>query len=254
MGGATGGVLLSLIGSMFSFAVAAGAFLFSTCAMWLAKHRITTPQHTADSPGGNWLEVLREFSALPKVVALLLVGADFVTIAGFTVALAPLVHEIFGNTMWLGILDALFAAGAIAISFLNPSSRTDIVSLRRTISYGYAIQIIGLLCICFGVLWDVAGAVGTCMGSVVLGSGMALSSSQQVSFLQSSVDTKAVGKTGALRQAVIGITTTAALPLVGILIEVSLIAAYLGIAAFLALCFLLNVVLLQRERRAVALG
>lgn len=72
---------------------------------------------------------------------------------------------------------------------------------------------------------------------------MALSSSQQVSFLQGSVEGEAIGKVGSLRQAIIGLTTAAALPLLGIVIGANLLIAYLSVAVFLAACLLLNVIL-----------
>lgn len=101
----------------------------------------------------------------------------------------------------------------------------------------------GLSVIAVGVGWGAGGPVCACLGAVILGAGMALSSSQQVSFLQGSVEGEAIGKVGSLRQAIIGLTTAAALPLLGIVIGANLLIAYLSVAVFLAACLLLNVIL-----------
>ncbi|WP_141746470.1 MULTISPECIES: MFS transporter [unclassified Corynebacterium] len=241
VGGAVGGLVLSVAGSKLAFGVAASAFFISSVAMYFAKSQVKWVPNSSSTVKNNWLDVLRYFAGWPKVLSLLLVGVDFVTISMFTVSLAPLVGDIFNSAIWLGILDAFFAFGAILISSM--SGRVFSIkrrSHRRVISVGYIIQIAGLLMVAIGIRWGAVGPVCACLGSVVLGAGMALSASQQVSFLQDSVGGEAAGKVGALRQAVIGLTTASALPLLGMAIGLNLLAAYLGLAVFLAICIFLN--------------
>lgn len=243
-GGAIGGFALSFAGEELAFGIAGSSFLASAVAMWLAKSRVKRSVSQSEPTQINWFEVLRYFASWSKFMALFLVGADFVTISAFTVALAPLVKSVFNDTIWLGILDGLFALGALLISFAGGRYfQVERRPFRSTISAGYVIQIVGLSVIAVGVGWGAGGPVCACLGAVILGAGMALSSSQQVSFLQGSVEGEAIGKVGSLRQAIIGLTTAAALPLLGIVIGANLLIAYLSVAVFLAACLLLNVIL-----------
>lgn len=249
IGGAIGGFALSFPGGKLAFIVAASAFFISSIAMWLAKFQVNCAVNLPSNTKGDWLSVVRYFASWSKIISLLLIGVDFVTISLFTISLAPLVNRTFNNTAWLGILDALFAFGAILVSFIYRKIRNIRKrSFRHVISVGYITQIAGMLVIVAGVWSGVGSSIGACLGAIVLGAGMALSSSQQVSFLQKSVGGDDVGKVGALRQAVIGLTTASALPLLGIAIGFGLLAAYLGMVAFLAVCLILNIVLIRFDK------
>jgi predicted phage tail protein len=60
--------------------------------------------------GANWAFLAAAaFSSTRSVLSLLLLGVDFLMIAAFNVALAPLVQRLYGNESWLGILDVCFA-------------------------------------------------------------------------------------------------------------------------------------------------
>jgi hypothetical protein len=73
---------------------------------------------------------------------------------------------------------------------------------------GFGIQIAGFATIAFALeLGGAIGQSGVPFGAILLGLGVAVSSSQQVSILQSWARSTTIGKVGALRQAVIGLTT-----------------------------------------------
>jgi hypothetical protein len=90
------------------------------------------------------------------------------------------------------------------------------------------------------------------MGAVLVG--VAVSSSQQVSILQTWARSSTIGKVGALRQAVIGLTTAVTLPVVGHMVDVDLAAAYATVAAVLVLGIIVNVGVASREKMTVASG
>ena len=136
----------------------AGGFLWAAGPKWafLAARRVLRPGRlcvasarstmstTLDDDGAaddaGWGSVLREaLSSTRSVLSLLLLGVDFLTIAAFNVALAPLVHRLYGNESWLGILDVCFAAGAIVAAPVW--ARCSSVSTRRAVTSGFAIQI-----------------------------------------------------------------------------------------------------------------
>ena len=205
-----------------------------------------------DSDGATrdgWISVLRDALESPwSVLSLLLLGVDFLTIAAFNVALAPLVHQLYGNESWLGILDVCFAVGAIVAPTLwaRYSSR---VSSRAAVTSGFAIQIVGFATIALGL--ESGGALGQSavpLGAALLGLGVAVSSSQQVSILQHGAKSSTLGRIGALRQAVIGLTTATVLPVVGYLVDKDLTAAYGGVVALLALGAVVNMGVARREK------
>ena len=70
-------------------------------------------------------------------------------------------------------------------------------------------------------------------GADLLGFGVAVSSNQQVRILQCGAKAATLGRIGALRQAVIGLTTAMTLPVVGHLVDKDLAAAYEAVAATL---------------------
>lgn len=250
MGGAAAGATLSTIGPTAAFGVAATTFAGSALSMWVARGKVRTSSSAgvaADRSG--WLAMLRELLGRPRQAAsLLLIGADFVAMAAFTVALAPLVDTVFGDAVWLGILDAVFAVGAIAVAALGLGRRrTTQQALRRAVSLGLGIQVVGMLALTVGAAWSEGGAVPVCVGALLLGAGVAVSSSQQVTLLQRTVTEDAVGKAGALRQAVIGLVTAVTLPIIGIALGLSLAAAYLLVGAILLLGIAVNVVVARLE-------
>lgn len=252
VGGAVAGVMLSVASAGAAFAAAAGAFALSALSMWVARGNVRpTPRAAADRSG--WLDLLRDIAGKPRrLVSLLLIGTDFVTISAFTVALAPLVSQVFGSTIWLGILDGLFALGAIAVSMIGLGRWSADSYLRHVISVGYSIQIIGVLLLVAGVSWNAADAALVCTGALIVGAGVATSSSQQVTILQRTVDEGSVGKAGAMRQAVIGLVTALVLPLIGVALGVSLLWAYLVVVAVLMLGIGVNLGLSSREKTPVA--
>ncbi|MDO4258697.1 MAG: MFS transporter [Actinomycetaceae bacterium] len=247
IGGAIGAAALAYAGELVAFGIASVAFALAAASLWVAKSRIRSHTPPSENSQARWRDILRDFAQWPKVFALLLVGADFVTISAFTVALAPLVAQVFTSPFWLGILDALFAGGALLVTFIGKKALTRTTSLRRSISLGYAIQILGLATLAATLAPHIPAPFFACLGSVILGAGMALSSSQQVSFLQSNVKDSVIGKVGALRQAVIGVTTAAVLPVIGFVIELSVAAAYLSVAGFFGVCLAINTLLARRQ-------
>jgi hypothetical protein len=70
-------------------------------------------------------------------------------------------------------------------------------------------------------LGGTVGQSGVPFGTVLLGLGVTVSSSQQVSILQTCAKASTIGRVGALRQAVIGLTTAVTLPVVGPLRELA---------------------------------
>ncbi len=231
----------------------AGAFLWAAGSKWAffaaARSKVSSTTRDGDrTTRDGWISVRRDaLESRWSVLSLLLLGVDFLTIAAFNVALTPLVHQLYGSESWLGILDVCFAVGAIAAPALwaRYSSR---VSSRGAVTSGFAIQIVGFATIGFGLEW--AGAPGQSavpLGAAVLGLGVAVSSSQQVSILQSGARASTLGRIGALRQAVIGLTTATTLPIVGYLVDKDLVAACGGVVVVLALAAVVNIVVAQRE-------
>jgi hypothetical protein len=186
------------------------------------------------------------------VLSLLLLGVDFLTIAAFNVALAPLVNRLYENEIWLGILDVGFAVGAVVAPVLWARC-ASMVSTRQAVTSGFGIQIAGFATIAFAMeLGGAVGQSGVPFGAVLLGLGVAVSSSQQVSILQTWAKTSTIGKVGALRQAVIGLTTAVTLPAVGYMVDVDLAAAYGIVVAVLALGVLVNVGVASHEKMTAA--
>jgi hypothetical protein len=89
-------------------------------------------------------------------------------------------------------------------------------------------------------------------GAVLLGLGVAVSSSQQVSILQTWARSSTIGKVGALRQAVIGLTTAMTLPVVGHMVDINLTAAYGAVVVVLVVGVILNVGVASREKLTAA--
>lgn len=247
LGGAAAGLVLSIAGVDAALAAAAAAFAASALAMSVARPKVAPLATPAAGKRTGWVSLLREIGGRTRqVVALLLVGTDFVTISAFTVALVPLVDQVFGDTLWLGILDGIFALGAVAISLVGVGDRETDTALRNAIGLGYLLQIVGVCLLAAGTIWHAPDTALVCAGSLVVGAGVAMSSSQQVSILQRDVAPDAVGKVGALRQAVIGLVTVVALPVVGAVMGASLAAAYLLVGALLALGLVVNGALARR--------
>lgn len=253
VGGAVAGAFLWGAGPKWAFLAAAGAYALAAYALASAR---STMSSTSDGDGATddgWKSVLREALRGPRsVLSLLLLGVDFLTIAAFNVALAPLVQQLYGNAMWLGILDVCFAGGAIAAGALWSRCASGMTS-REAVSCGYWIQILGFATIALGL--TSGGAVGQStvpLGAALLGLGVAVSSSQQVSILQAWAKSSTIGRVGALRQAVIGLTTAAALPMVGLLIDVDLSMAFGALVAVLVLGSVVNVGIARGEKVTVA--
>ena len=123
------------------------------------------------------------------------------------------------------------------------------VSGRAAVTSGFAIQIVGFATIALGL--ESAGALGQSavpLGAALLGLGVAVSSSQQVSILQNWAKSSTLGRVGALRQAVIGLTTATTLPVVGYLVDKDLTAACGGVVALLALGAVVNMGIGRREK------
>ena len=253
VGGAVAGVFLWVAGPRWAFFAAATAYALAAYALVSARSMIaTTPEDDASVKDG-WISVLREALESPwSVLSLLLLGVDFLTIAAFNVTLAPLVHQLYGNESWLGILDVCFAAGAIAAPavWARYASR---VSSRGAVTSGFAIQILGFATIAVGL--ESVGALGQSavpLGAVLLGLGVAVSSSQQVSILQVGAKPTTLGRIGALRQGVIGVTTATTLPVIGHLVDKELVAACGAVVAVLVIAAAVNTAVARRERVAVA--
>ena len=90
------------------------------------------------------------------------------------------------------------------------------------------------------------------LGAVLLGLGVAVSSSQQVSILQVGAKPTTLGRIGALRQGVIGVTTATTLPVIGHLVDKELVAACGAVVAVLVIAAAVNTAVARRERVAVA--
>ena len=249
VGGAVAGGFLWAAGPNWAFLAAAVSFALAAYALASARWTVSaTLDGDCATDGAGWISVLREAVDSPRsVLSLLLLGVDFLTIAAFNVALAPLVHRLYGNESWLGILDVCFAVGAIVAPTLwaRCSSR---VSSRGAVSAGFAIQIMGFATIALAMeLGGTVGQSGVPFGAVLLGLGVVVSSSQQVSILQTWAKSSTIGRVGALRQAVIGLTTAMTLPVVGHMVDVDLAAAYGTVVAVLVLGVIVNVGVASRE-------
>jgi MFS family permease len=255
VGGADAGVFLWAAGPKWAFLAAAVAYAMAAYALASARSAMsTTPDEDGATDDTGWGSVLREaISSTRSVLSLLLLGVDFLTTAAFNVALAPLVHRLYGNRSWLGILDVCFAAGAVVAPALW--ARCSSASTRQAVTSGFAIQIAGFATIALAMeLGGTVGQSGVPLGAVLLGLGVAVSSSQQVSILQTWARSSTIGKVGALRQAVIGLTTAVTLPVVGHMVDVDLAAAYATVAAVLVLGIIVNVGVASREKMTVASG
>jgi hypothetical protein len=255
VGGAVAGGFLWAAGPKWAFLAAAVAYALAAYALASARSTMSTTlddEEATDDTG--WGSVLREaISSKRSVLSLLLLGVDFLTIAAFNVALAPLVHRLYGNESWLGILDVCFAVGAVVAPVLW--ARCASVSTRQAVTSGFAIQIAGFATIALAMeLGSTVGQSGVPFGAVLLGLGVAVSSSQQVSILQTWAKSSTIGKVGALRQAVIGLTTAMTLPVVGHMVDVDLSAAYATVAGVLVVGIVVNVGVARRETMAPALA
>jgi hypothetical protein len=255
VGGAIAGVFLWAAGPNWAFLAAAAAYALAAYALASARSTMSTTLDDDDcaTDDTGWSSVLREaVSNTRSVLSLLLLGVDFLTIAAFNVALAPLVHRLYGNESWLGILDVCFAAGAVVAPVLW-ARWASMVSTRQAVTSGFAIQIAGFATI--ALTMELGGAVGQSgvpLGAVLLGLGVAVSSSQQVSILQTWARSSTIGKVGALRQAVIGLTTAMTLPVVGHMVDVDLAAAYGTVVAVLVVGVIVNVGVASREKMIAA--
>jgi hypothetical protein len=254
VGGAVAGVFLWAAGPKLAFLATAVSFALAAYALASARSTMST---TLDADGATedagWISVLREaIGSARSVLSLLLLGVDFLTIAAFNVALAPLVHRLYRNESWLGILDVCFAAGALTAPILWARCSSG-MSSRQAVTSGYAIQIAGFATIALAMeLGGVVGQSGVPFGAVLLGLGVAVSSSQQVSILQTWAKASTIGRVGALRQAVIGLTTAVTLPLVGHMVDIDLAAAYATVVAVLVLGVVVNIGVASREKITIA--
>ena len=165
VGGAVAGVFLWAAGPKWAFLAAAVAYAMAAYALASARSAMsTTPDEDGATDDTGWGSVLREaISSTRSVLSLLLLGVDFLTIAAFNVALAPLVHRLYGNESWLGILDVCFAAGAVVAPALW--ARCSSASTRQAVTSGFAIQIAGFATIALGdrIGWH-RRAVGCAIG------------------------------------------------------------------------------------------
>ena len=250
VGGAVAGAFLWAAGPNWAFLAAAASFALAAYALASARSTMsTTVDDECATQRAGWVSVLREAVGSPwSVLSLLLLGVDFLTIAAFNVALAPLVHRLYGNESWLGVLDVCFAVGAVVAPTLWTRCCPE-ASSRGAVSAGFVIQIVGFATIALGI--EVGGTVGQSgvpFGAVLLGLGVAVSSSQQVSILQTWAKSSTIGRVGALRQAVIGLTTAATLPVVGHLVDRDLAAAYGAVVAVLVMGVVANVAVASREK------
>ena len=119
VGGAVAGAFLWAAGPKWAFFAAATAYALAAYALASARSMISTTHDGDGATRDGWVSVLRDALDSPSsVLSLLLLGVDFLTIAAFNVALAPLVHQLYGNESWLGILDVCFAVGAIVAPHL----------------------------------------------------------------------------------------------------------------------------------------
>lgn len=253
VGGGVAGVFLWAAGPKWAFLAAAASFALAAYALATARTTISmTSQYDGATDDTGWGSVLREaISSTRSVLSLLLLGVDFLTIAAFNVALAPLVHRLYGNESWLGILDVCFAAGAIVAPGIW--ARCSSASTRQAVTSGFAVQIVGFATIALAVeMGGILGQSGVPLGAVLLGLGVAVSSSQQVSILQTWARSSTIGKVGALRQAVVGLTTAITLPMVGHLVDVDLAAAYGAVVAVLVVGMIVNVGVASREKASAA--
>ena len=141
VGGAVAGAFLWAAGPKWAFLAAAAAYALAAYALASARSTISTTldgDSATDGEGGARSSVRRSDSSR-SVLSLLLIGVDFLTIAAFNVALAPLVHRLYGNESWLGILDVCFAAGAVVAPTLwarcspGVSSRGAVRARRETV-------------------------------------------------------------------------------------------------------------------------
>ena len=251
VGGAVAGGLLWAAGSDWAFVASATSYALAAYALASVRSTMSTTLKGDCASGDGWNSVLREaFSSPWSVLSQLLLGVDFLTIAAFNVALAPLVHRLYGNESWLGVLDVCFACGAMVAPLLWARC-SSVVSSRGAVTSGYAIQIGGFASIALGLEVDGSiGQSGVPFGAVLLGLGVAVSSSQQVTILQSGAKSSTLGRIGALRQAVIGLTTALTLPVVGHMVDVDLAAAYGVVVVVLALGVAANVFVAKREKTA----
>lgn len=252
VGGAVAGLFLWAAGPATAFLAAAVAYAVAAYALASARSSMSTTHDDDTADDSGWGAVLREsVSSTRTVLSLLLLGVDFLTIAAFNVALAPLVHRLYGSEIWLGLLDVCFAVGAIVAPPLW--SRCTSVSTRQAVTAGFAIQIAGFAVVALALsVGGTVGQSGVPLGAALLGLGVAVSSSQQVTILQTWARASTIGRVGALRQAVIGLTTAVTLPVVGYVIDVDLVAAYAVVAAVLAAGIVANIAVARREEVAVA--
>jgi MFS family permease len=248
VGGAVAGAFLWVAGPKWAFSAAATAYALAAYALASARSMKSSTHDGDDADKPGWGAVLRDALDSPSsALSLLLLGVDFLTIAAFNVTLAPLVNQLYGNEIWLGILDVCFAVGALMASplWVRYSSK---VSSRGAVTSGFGIQIVGFATITVGL--ELGGSIGqsaVLLGAVVLGLGVAVSSSQQVSILQSEAKASTLGRIGALRQAVIGVTTATTLPVVGYLVDKDLAAAFGAVLVVLALGVVVNMGVARRE-------
>ena len=101
-------------------------------------------------------------------------------------------------------------------------------------------------------LGGTVGQSGVPFGAILLGLGVAVSSSQQVSILQAWAKSSTIGRVGALRQAVIGLTAATTLPVVGFLVDRDLAAAFGAVVAVLVLGAFVNMGVASREKITAA--
>jgi hypothetical protein len=252
VGGAVAGVFLWAAGPKWAFLAAAASYGLAAYALASARSTMsTTVDGDCVTDVEGWSSVLREaIGTLRSFLSLLLLGVDFLTIAAFNVALAPLVHRLYGNESWLGVLDVCFAGGAVVAPILWARCSSG-VSSRGAVTAGYAIQIVGFATIALGMeVGRTVGQAGVPFGAVLLGLGVAVSSSQQVSILQTWANSSTIGRIGALRQAVIGLTTAMTLPVVGHMVDLDLAAAYAAVVAVLVLGAVVNMRVAGREKIA----
>ena len=253
VGGAVAGAVLWVAGPKWAFFAAAAAYAVAAYALASATCALRRTDDGHGRPREGWISVLREALDSPRaVLSLLLLGVDFLTIAVFNVALAPLVDEIYGSQVWLGLLDVCFAVGAIAAPNLW-ARHSPRVSDRGAVTAGFGGQMAGFATVALGLGWGgFFGQASVPVGAVLLGLGVAVSSSQQVSILQRDAKPGTLGRVGALRQAVIGLTTAITLPVVGRLVDVDLVAACAAVVAVLVAGVIVNVAVAAREEVTAA--
>ena len=185
-----------------------------------------------------------------RMILLALISADFITIAGFLLLLAPTVSIIFlSQPSWISWLSGLFSSGII-IGALLTTKLTKKYSTWRITLMGYGTQMSGLFLMVIATI--IARPTYLCqfialISSLVMGAGVALSSSQQLSQLQLLSNSSEMGRIGSLRQMAIGLGTSLIIPIVAYSQKYATFLAFFSILLIMTICFLVQIVLIRNN-------